>query len=591
MTGIGLTLNLARQALSAQQCALNVTGQNVANVNTPGYSRQIVSLASNESISYGNYLLGSGVNVSQVKSACDQLLEERLCDKNSELSAYEEMASCLTSMENIFSMDSESGLSALLSEFWNSWQNLSNNPSGASERLLVVEAGQTLAEAFNAAAESFLHLTDDINTSLAAAVADVNDITGQLAELNRQIIAAEADGVSCANDLRDERNVLIGNLADLVNVDVFEQTNGSFTVTTGNGAVLVSGVSAKTLEFSEGRILWNGSGRNVDITDDITTGKVGGWLSIRDETIPQAEANINSLAKALVWAVNSQHAKGCGQSYCSSAVTGTEATEDSGLISSLSYADGIDTIQDFSFWIQNSATDPPTCQNVLVDLDAAAHPAYTLSDFADDFNTAVSAAGGGVTASIINNRIVFTPDSSNYRFAFGGDDSTGDSGVAAALGINTFFTGDDALGLSVNALLSDTDLIAAGQIDPDTGDIASGDNTNALCINDLQFASLDITEWVFDEKGGTSSSIRSVDADDFYQTLVSSLAVKLQSVERRRESAEMIANELQTQRDEISAVSLDEEMINLTKYQAAYSAAAKLLTVSDELLDTLLSIR
>ncbi|RJQ48912.1 MAG: hypothetical protein C4530_23985, partial [Desulfobacteraceae bacterium] len=245
-----------------------------------------------------------------------------------------------------------------------------------------------------------------------------------------------------------------------------------------------------------------------------------------------------------------------------------------------------------------AATGPFPQDTFTITADKDGNPAenvssYTLTDLAGDINTAVTAAGGGVTASVMNNRLVLTPDSNDFSFAFADDGGSGyeDSGLAAALGINTFYSGQDAMTIGVNSLLSDTDHIAAGRIEASTGECVAGDNSSALAIADLQFAALDIPRWVFERGSAASSSASSATAEEYYETMISSLGIKMQSVSRQGEFGQSIVDDLQGQRDAISAVSLDEEMINLAKFQAAYNAASKLLTVADEMLNTLLSIR
>jgi flagellar hook-associated protein 1 FlgK len=200
------------------------------------------------------------------------------------------------------------------------------------------------------------------------------------------------------------------------------------------------------------------------------------------------------------------------------------------------------------------------------------------------FNGAVT----GVTASVSGGAMVFTPDSSDFQFAFGGDDS----GLGAALGINTFFTGSNADDIGINAVLFDTDLIAVGQLDA-AGAIASGDNSNALLLAEAGELSVQIDVYTYDRTSDPPSTAFTITTttDTYYQTMVSNLGVLTDSVDRSVETAETMMSQLQEERDSVSAVSLDEEMINLVKYQNAYNAASKLLKVADEMLDTIISTR
>jgi flagellar hook-associated protein 1 FlgK len=206
-----------------------------------------------------------------------------------------------------------------------------------------------------------------------------------------------------------------------------------------------------------------------------------------------------------------------------------------------------------------------------------------MGDLVSVFNANVS----GVTASEVNGQMVLTP-ASGYQFAFGGDDS----GLAAALGVNTFFTGSTAEDIGLNSQIAATGYIAAGQLDA-AGAIASGDNSNAILLAECGELSVQIDVYTYDRTTDppfTTATI-TTNTDAYYRTTVSNLGIVIDSVDRNLETADSLMNELQDRRDGVSAVSLDEEMINLVKYQNAYNAASKLLKVADEMMDTIMSTR
>ena len=695
MTGISSVLDIAKQALSVSQYALSVTGQNIANVDNTTYSRQVVGLSSTGTLVIDGLAYGTGVEITEVKSVYDETLETYLNDQRSSLSAYEEMATKLSRIEDIFSLGTDSALDTLLSDFWNSWADLADTPSGTAERDAVYESAEAIIAGLNTMGEELTKLSATLNSEIKSGVNSINTLTAQIADLNRSIVTLEAQGSVDANDLRDQRAVLVSDLSELLNISTYEQSNGSLVINTASGSTtLVSNDSARPLSVTGGRIMWESTGGEVDITEQITGGSMGGWLDIRDETIPKYQAELDTLVDSLVWSVNYQHSQGVGLTYFSEAVTGTYEVDGSGLMSTLEYADKVDTDGAFKVWVADTGTEPVTYTAVEVDLsnlapdssstmdvsgtansvgdtyvltveppgesiggtsavtvswtsaqgsgsftvaandtsavvevdgieitfsgasgpfegdtfvittDADGVPTenvsdYTLSDFADDFNTAMDNAmtaagyslGDGVRASVVDGRIVFTPSSSDYQFAFGDDGDTGyeESGLAAALGVNTFFTGNNAYDIGINERLSDTNNIAAGQVDSETGECASGSNANALLLAECGDITFDIATWTF-ERGGTAfSSSMNIGADGYFETMVSNLGITSASVERNLETAETLMSGLQDRRDSVSAVSLDEEMINLTKYQNAYNAASKLLSIANEMLDTLLS--
>jgi len=181
-------------------------------------------------------------------------------------------------------------------------------------------------------------------------------------------------------------------------------------------------------------------------------------------------------------------------------------------------------------------------------------------------------------------------DADDLSYAFAGNED-GDSGVAAALGVNTFFTGTKASNISVNDVLSDTDLLASGILDIQTGELASSDNTNALAMADTRYESLDMKAYTYTRGEGVTVSVTTTSLDDYQASLVSTIGSTAAGINSALEYSESLVYQLTAQRDSTSAVSLDEEMINLTAQQQAYLAAAKLLTTVQEMFDALLATR
>lgn len=367
MGGIGSTLQIAKGALAAQQYGLNVTGNNIANVNNPDYSRQTVQQVNNESIKYAGFLFGTGVNSSQVSQSVNQLLENRLTGEKSSLSGFEEAESYLTIIESYFNESSNNSISNVLTDFWNSWNDLSNNPSDDSERLIVTENGQELSERFNSAYDYLDQVGVEINTKLVNSVDRINDITSEIAKLNLDIIGQEYERTS--NDKRDQRNSLIDELGQLIDVKVFEQTNGAVAINVVNGLPLVNGNSTYDLAVKDNQINWvNSAGGAQDITNQITGGKIGGWLDIRDIVIPKYKADINELSHEVIWAINYQHSQGVGLEYFEKPLTGDYSVDQSGWLTSLSFGDKIDHSKDLTMWIEDNTTSVPAYSKIEMDM-------------------------------------------------------------------------------------------------------------------------------------------------------------------------------------------------------------------------------
>ncbi|MEJ2656887.1 MAG: flagellar basal body rod C-terminal domain-containing protein [Desulfobacterales bacterium] len=195
-------------------------------------------------------------------------------------------------------------------------------------------------------------------------------------------------------------------------------------------------------------------------------------------------------------------------------------------------------------------------------------------------------AVANISAVITDGKLTIDADS-GYTFAFSDDTSN----VLAGLGINTFFTGSGAGNIGVNGIIGlNKNNIAAAQVGSD-GAIASGNNANALAITDLQNTPLAISQWTCDRTSGDTEGSISSTIESYYHSMVGSIGIASASVSRDRSFSETMVNELNNIRDSISAVSLDEEMTNLIAYQHAYAAAAKLISTSDEMLNTLLELK
>jgi len=367
MAGLSSTLNIAQGALAAQQYGLNVTGNNIANVNNTNYSRQEATQKSNTPALYAGFLFGTGVGVDQIQQRVDQLLENRLTDAKSSQAAFTEANSYMAVLESLFDDSSETSINVQLTEFWNSWHDLADNPDGAAERNVVFENGRNFAARIQTAEADLAMVGDDINKELSSSVVQINSITTRIAEMNKQILGLEANRT--ANDLRDERNALVTELGTLIEVDTFEQPNGGIVVNVANGFSIVNGVDNYNLSFLEGEVIWEGSsGNTVDITDKIQGGQISGWLDVRDEILPKYQNELDVLAHELIWAVNYQHSQGAGKEYFTGSVTGEYQADDTGLFSSYDFGNKIDYANDFKMWIKDMTTADTEYRTVDVDM-------------------------------------------------------------------------------------------------------------------------------------------------------------------------------------------------------------------------------
>jgi flagellar hook-associated protein 1 len=675
MSGIGLVLNVAKDALLTQQYAMDITSHNIANVDTEGYSRQTPIIVPRQATPYGGFIFGRGVELQSIVRNTNDFLEQRLQKGQSELNSVSEQNTYMSVLESMFSENSGQSLSTQLDDFWNSWNDLANNPSGIPERDSLVEKGTLLSQTFNSLNNDLSKTSNEINNTIKSGVDSINGILTQIADINNQIAAVETSGN--ANDLRDQRGQLVTELSKYIDVNTYQYPDGNLVVSTGNGYPLVSRNDTYPLSYDGGKIKWESSGSSqVDITDTISGGKMGGWLQMRDHVIPEYEANLGELAKSVIWEVNKIHSQGVGLDGLSS-TTGTYAVSDADLAigsaaSGLAYSDKI-TDGSFKLWLYNSSGAPAGSASIAVDADTT-----TMNNLASQINGLSIGGVDALNATIKDGKLYIGVDAAHSGYSFAFSDDTSNS--LAALGVNTFFQSSGARDIAVNSsILSDKNNVAAAKVNnnvgPAIGDsgntstgiittggpytgaadgayeiqitspsafqwrkdggvwnagvamgssvalgaegvtvnfngafvagdsysidvtkstgaygaFASGDNTNTLAIAGLQDQNVTIKQWSYSGDTPSSNDVTNATMDEYLHSFVGSIGVKSQSVQREEQYKQTIQDQLTTTRDNISGVSLDEEMANLIKFQQAYTAAAKLITTSQEMLDDLLS--
>jgi flagellar hook-associated protein 1 FlgK len=589
MGGMGLVFNIAKDALVAQRYSMDVTAHNIANVDTPGYSKQDPVIAARTSTPVNGLNFGTGADLEAITRNSDQLLENRLMKQKSSLLSSQEMASYLRVLEGVFNENTETSISALLSDFWNQWHEISINPDGPPERMALYEQGNLLSEQFMLLDQEMSQMVVDLTKSVNAGIGKVNQIAAEIAETNNKITGLELDHP--AADIRDKRNALVSELSGYLDITTFEQSNGTLTVVSAKGAILVQDDLSYDLEMGgvDGdRVMWQSSGSTtIDITDHITNGSINGWLDMRDEVIAETRLDLDAMVKELVWIVNEQHSQGVGVKLFEPGMTLTGSYQTNTDLGDLPFGDRIQFVANaFELWIEDrTVPGNPVIANVTIDLNAL-NGNSTLADLANAINAQIAGAGlAGVTADGSGTSLELT---ANNNTAFGFSDDV--SGILAALGVNTFFKGFGSGTIGMNDTLTDNEYIAAGMIDG-VGNYVEGDNANALAIADLQFTSTPIEQWTVDRANGNTVVNVTSTIEEYYHSLVGAIGITSSSVSRGMVFEEEMVSSLQEMRDAISAVSLDEEMTNLIKYQHAYASAAKLITAADEMLQTLLDMK
>ncbi len=314
------TLTAALSALQSERKALEVTGQNIANANTAGYTRQrAVFTAVGGSVVPAMYSksdgIGSGVQISDVQRLQDAFLEQRANSENGKLSNLQGVQDTMSNIENLFGEPGDAGLQALLSSYWNGWDDVANNPSDASARTALIGTAQSLASGLNTASASLSAQWQSSLESLQSTVQQINTSAANIASLNKAIVAATAAG-NAPNDLKDQRDLLIRNLASNIGVSTRVNADGSTDVLLG-GSALVSGSYARSLAVAGATaidqatttpvaVTWTDTG----MTAAATAGKTGAWLSSLNTILPTYSQSLDDVAGQLVSSVNAQQAAG-----------------------------------------------------------------------------------------------------------------------------------------------------------------------------------------------------------------------------------------------------------------------------------------
>jgi flagellar hook-associated protein 1 FlgK len=555
-TNIFGSLHLARRALVAHQTALDTIGHNLANVNTPGYTRQRAELVS--------VAPRGGVDVQEVRRLRDRFLDVSLLNEQQLLGRALAQSDVLQRLQSVVNDPPGSGLGAVLDSLFQGFQDLAVSPTDNATRITVVDRANQLAATFRRMVGRVDELENDLTGQIQQKVRDANDLITQIADLHRQIIAARGGPVP--NDLLDQRDRLVSELTQIVGVSALDRDDGTVQLAlTGSGVLLVDGTSVAPLSLT------------LDPTADIveiTPGTVaqpitprGGALAALLEArnsptgaVKQALTDLDTLARTLVTEVNRVHTQGVGLTGFTTLTTANAVTSPAAALTAaglpLSPSTG-------SFQVIVRDATGAVASTVTVPVTAGV---TTLNDV-----QAALDADPSLVATITGGRLMLT-SAATTTFTFGADSA----GALSALGLNTLFTGSDARTIAVDPqLTADVTRLAAAQVDA-AGLAHPGDGANALALARLR-TSLTMA-------GGTATFT------DFYGAIVSGIGSAARTASEgvdRQQAATQLVESMQQQAE---GVSTDEELISLSQAQTAYAAAARFATTINDVIETLLQM-
>ena len=308
MGSLTSSLWIAAGALDVDQGALDATTNNIANANTPGYSREVVDLSESAPVEVGQLTFGTGVNLDQIRSVRDQVLSLQIAEQMTQQNGAQTQLNSLSQVQALFA-DPNQGIGADLTAFFNSISQLSTDPTNGSQRSAVITAAQNLATSFNHTATSLTTNQQSLNQSVSSTVDQINSLTKQIAQINAQVGQLQQLGKD-PGALEDQENQLINQLSQLTNVSE-TQTQQGLTLTTGNGTPLVVANHSYALQVATGAngmqdVFANGQ----DITSTIQGGSLGGAIQVRDQDIPGLMNQLNTLASQFADAMNNAQAQG-----------------------------------------------------------------------------------------------------------------------------------------------------------------------------------------------------------------------------------------------------------------------------------------
>jgi len=567
MNNIFSGLSVGLRALETQRKSLDVTGHNIANANNEDYNKQrAVHKASYPYTAPGlsNHggagQFGTGVEIEQVERVKDQFINSQIFNETQTSGYWEEMQRGLEKVEYILNEPSDSGIDSSINQFWNSLQDLSNNPSDNAARNMVRENAYNVIDSFQSVENQLNDYKKSINENLSNAAADINNITTKMADLNKQIVSVKGSGQN-PNDLIDRRDALYKDLSELINVQSRQDAQGNLVVST-NGLQLVNGSDAYELETksftddnsiprNEDQLIHSRTGTELKPTN----GKISAWMDMRDEKLDFYAGRLDKLAETMVSEFNTQHQAG----YDANGVDGGDFFKPIDTTSDQSAIEQLDltaAIKDLENGLDKIAAGNKNI-DTFVKLDTKSN------DLEGNYQIEVTDDGSGsfdLTIEDLDGNNLYTQ-----------------TGISAGDTINLEVDGSGGIQSPTTAVNTDNFTLTVNKIGNRniSLDKAIGNGENANELGNL-FNSDQVIE-------GTS-------LEGYFRTIVTSVGAESSRSQQMKANQDVVLKQLQTLDRSISGVSLDEEMAKLIKYQQSYTAAAKYITKTEELLDSLMTI-
>ncbi len=575
--GLTSSLQIGNSALNAAQLAIQVAGNNMANAATPGYSRQVAFMEASSPSNMGGLQIGMGVRVSGIRRQVDEALQARLWSSVSHQASSQQQSTILSQLENTMGELGTNDLSSQLSKFFNTWSERANLTQSSA---VVIQQGQQLADFVRKLRSDINDQKAQIDNQIGVQVERADGVLTKIAELNFQISSTETGGGGQAGSLRDQRDQLITELSQYMDVSAVEQENGSVNILVGSTPVVLGGRNRGiqvARESHGGTTTLSVALKDNNENLDIRSGQIGASIADRSASIDSTIATIDHLTSQVIFEVNKLHSTGINTDWLTTASSNLAIPTADRTLSLNNPANG--TLAGLPFQAVNggftvnikSSSGATQAVRINVDLDGLDNTG--AAGFGDD-STPQSIASAinaidGVSASIgSDGKLKITADA-GFSFALSDDSST----ALAVLGVNSYFTGSDATNINVRADLKTTPSnLMVGRLQ----DGAFVENATALKISALQTAQITAL-------GGQSINKSWLDT-------AQALGVRTDAAKNAADAAATVTQGLDAQRSAVSGVSVDEESVNLLTFQRQYQGAARFISVVDQMTQTLISL-
>jgi len=569
-------LSTAITGLQAFQRSLETTSHNISNVNTEGYSRQRVDLATSKEQMIGPGYLGTGVSINNISRSYDQFITTQLRSSTSTFGDVDKYGELASQVDNILA-DPAVGMSPAIKNFFNAVNDATDDPSSIPARQVLLSESDILSSRFDTINNRFKQIRDQVNTDMVVMAEEISGFAISLADLNVQIANAQGQttGDQQPNDLLDKRDTVLNQLAELVDISVVPSSSNMVNVFLGQGEVLVLDAVAQKVITQPSRLdstrfdigVETSTGYVSVVTSQISGGELSGMLRFRDEILDPAQQRLGAVAASIAMEFNNVHEAGYdlegvagdlffqGQGMgaepipvsadvANSAGSSLTVMFDKAKVSDIDYSD---------YQLEVTAAGPPAAYKLTRELDNSSIDLQLLSGFLVPLTSPPDKLPG----------ITIEPTSLNV-----GDKFLIRPTFTAASTIAQNITDPRKIALATNAAVD-----SSGNPYVITGPMP-GDNRNGLALAAL--------ENIPGMLGGTSSF------QEGYGLVVSEVGVLTNSAEIAGAAQETLLNNAKDSWSNVSGVNLDEEAANLIKFQQSYQAAAQMISVSDTLFNALL---